>query len=416
MSKNIFEVLCIDSKGSSVIMNTDNLLNRLMGNGKLWENPELKWAQITDNKRSIKLTSKVIENNPDTTKISILIRVEWENDYLESFRLPLVTYLKDEKFDFVYILTDEISKEISQEIYPKINEVENLLRKYLTIFFATRLGPKWWEDVANDELNKKVRDRKNNEIVFSKQLVNWKEEILVDTKSFLIDFKDLGEIIYRVSAGNLKSDSIIQQIESLDEMDTTKLQDEVRRLKTEIKTNIKKYFPEFEKIEFQKKWEFLYQIRNKVAHNWLLTKEDYENAIKYLKELISFLITQNDNLAQLQFDPKEIEVYQENIIKQSSRYAIIWKDILAQELYKMDDWARKHNRPFIGLKHFVVDILWIKGYDISTSYDLINELVQEKYIEIYAYSDPTWEHSSQPAAIKVIKPLNNLFDVYSEGC
>ena len=409
MAKKTFEILCIDSKGQTVITNTDNLLNRLIGNGVIWKKAELKGNYITDNILNIKLTSKTIENNPDTAKISILIRVEGEEN-LEAFRYPLVKHLKDEKFDFVYILTDEDSKEISLMLYPRINQLENLLRKYLTTFFATRLGPKWWDDIATDELNKKVRDRRNNEILFSKHLINAKEETLVDTKSFLIDFKDLGEIIYRVSAGNLKSDDITCQIEKLNENDSANLPEAVRILKNEIKTNIKKYFPEFEEIEFQRKWEFLYNIRNKVAHNGLLTKQDKDESTKHLNELIEFLQRQNDDLGSLQFDPDEIAIYQENIVKQSSRYAKITKDILAKELYKMDDWTKRNKRPFIGLKYFVTDILGIKGFDIGTSYDILNELHNEGFISIYNYIDPTGEHTAQPPAIKIVKPLNDLFD------
>lgn len=409
MAKKIFEILCVDSKGHTVMTSTDNLLNRLIGNGVLWKKAELKGNNIIDTVLNIKLTSMTIENNPDTAKISFLLKVEGDVK-LASFRKPLVKHLKDERFDFIYILTDEVSKEISTNLYSGLNTIENLLRKYLTTFFATRLGPKWWDDVANDELNKKVRDRKNNETVFSKQTINGKEEILVDTKSFLIDFKDLGEIIYRVSAGNLKSDNITKQIESLNEDDSENLPNAVKILKNEIKTNIKKYFPEFEKIEFQRKWEFLYGIRNKVAHNGLLTEQDEDEAAKYLEELTSFLNKQNDELGQLQFDPEEIAIYQENIVKQSSRYAKITKKELAWELYKMDDWTRRNNRYFIGLKFFVADILGIKGFDIRTSYDIINELKDEGYIEIYNYTDPTGEHTAQPPSIKIIKPLNDFFN------
>lgn len=410
MAKKIFELLCVDSKGQTVITNPDNLLNRLFGNGVLWKKAELKSNYIVDSTLDIKLTCMVIENNPDTAKISFLLKIEGESN-LAGFRKPLVKYLKDEKFDFIYILTDEVSKEISCSLYEGLNTIENLLRKYLTTFFATRLGPKWWDDVATDELNKKVRDRKNNETVFSKQTINGREETLVDTKSFLIDFKDLGEIIYRVSAGNLKSDNITKQIEKLDENDSENLPIAVLKLKNEIKTNIKKYFPEFEKIEFQKKWEFLYGIRNKVAHNGLLTENDQEEALKYLTELTAFLNKQNDEIGQLQFDPEEIAVYQENIVKQSSRYAKITKEELAWELYKMDDWSRRNKRPFISLKYFVAEILGIKGYDIGTSYEVINELQSDGFVEIYNYSDPTGEYTTQPTSIKIIKPLNEFFNI-----
>lgn len=409
MPKQHFEILCIDSRGNCVIKNIENLLNRLLGNGIIWKKAELKNNHIHDAKLNIKLTGKVLENNPDTANMSIIVKVEGEEN-LESFRFPLVKHLKDEKFDFLYILTDDVSKDICEKLYPAINEIENLLRKYLTTFFATRLGPKWWEDIAVEEFNKKVRDRRNNETYFSKHIVNGREENLVDTKSFLIDFKDLGEIIYRVSAGNLNSTDITRQIEKLDENDITSLAKSVASLKNDIKTNIKKYFPEFEKIEFQEKWEFLYQIRNRVAHNSLMAKSDFDKAIDYISEITTFLTKQNEELSNLQFDPDEVATYQENIVKLSSKYAKITKSELAWELYKMDDYTRKTRRPFIGLKYFVADILGIKGYDIGTSYDIINELKNDGYIDIYQYIDSTGQHSSQPNAIKVLKSLNDLYE------
>jgi hypothetical protein len=409
MAKQNFEILCIDSRGNCVITNVDNLLNRLLGNGVIWKKAELKNNHIHDTKLNLKLTGKVLENNPETAKISIIVKVEGEGN-LEAFRFPLVKHLKDEKFDFLYVLTDDVSREMSEKLYPKINEIENLLRKYLTTFFATRLGPKWWEDIAVEEFNKKVRDRKNNETYFSKHIVNGKEENLVDTKSFLIDFKDLGEIIYRVSAGNLNSTDITKQIEKLDESDTIALGKAVAVLKNDVKTNIKKFFPEFEKIGFQEKWEFLYQIRNKVAHNSLMSKADFDKAEDFLKEVMSFLEKQNEELSNLQFDPQEVATYQENIVKLSSKYAKISEGELAWELYKMDDYSRRTKRPFIGLKYFVGDILGIKGFDIGTSFDVINDLKERGFLDIYQYTDPTGQHVTQPNAIKILKPLNELFE------
>lgn len=409
MAKKHFEILCISSVDNCVITNIDNLLNRLLGNGLLWKKAELKTAHIHDNKLQLKLTGEVLKHNPDTAKISIIVKVEGEEN-LDAFRLPLVKHLREEKFDHLYILTDDISKEMCGQLYPKINQVENLLRKYLTTFFATRLGPKWWGNIAVDDFNKKVRDRKNNETFFSKHIINGKDEHLVDTRSFLIDFRDLGEIIYRVSAGNLNSADITKQIEDLDEGDIETLAKAVVTLKNDVKTNIKKFFPEFGKIDFQSKWEFLYHVRNKVAHNSLISKTEFDEAMVYLTEIDTFLQKQNEELSNLQFDPEEVATYQQDIVKFSSKYAKITKSQLAWELYKMSDYTQRHNRPFIGLKYFVGDILGIKGFDIGASYDIINQLVDDKYIEIYPYVDITGQHTTQPNAIRILKPLNDLFE------
>lgn len=409
-----FELLCIDSRGDTVIKSEQNLLHRIIGNGTLWKKPTKSRNHITDDELGIKLTCKIVQSNPDTSNISVAIKVEGGIS-LESFRLKLITHLKDEKFDYIYIILDDVSRAFCEEIYPYLYTLENLLRKYLTLFFATKLGPKWWDDVATEEVNKKINQRKNNENIFSKRNNKGKEEILSDTKSFLIDFKDLGEIIYRVSAGNLKTEDIIKQIEELDEQQTESLVTAVAHLKKAVKANIKKFFPSFEDIDFQKKWEYLYGVRNKVAHNSLIIEEDKNKSIQYAKEIISFLQPKCEDLVELKIDDDEdksiIEQYQTTIVKNSSKYTKITKEELAWELCKMDDWTKRHNRLFIGLKYFVVNILGLKGFDISTSYDIINQLESEGYIETYLYEKGITVSGVIPIAIKILKPLSEIYNV-----
>ena len=413
MDKKTFELLCIDSRNNTVIENEANLFNRLIGNGKLWKNAKLDKKVIADTALGIKLSAAIVNSNPDTTKIIFSIKVEGE-DQLEAFRIRLINALKDEKFDYIYILQDDISKELCKEIYPSLYEVENLLRKYLTLFFATKIGPKWWNDIASDELNKKINTRKNNEEVFSKRKDSkGNDETLCETKSFLIDFKDLGEVIYRVSAGNLTSSDITKRIESLDENNNEKLSQEVVDLKKAIKTNIKKFFPSFETVDFQKKWEYLYTIRNRIAHNSLLVKDDSDLCKTYTSELITFLKTECQNIILMSIDDDSdqeiIEQYQTNIVMQSSKYDFISKKTLAWELYKMDDYSKRHQMEYIGLKHFVVNILGLKGFDIRHSYEIIKEMEEEKYIEIYEHVNNFKGIEIQVAAIKILKSLSELY-------
>lgn len=412
-----FELLCVDSRGNTVIKSEQNLLNRVIGNGTLWSKPRIyRNNSITDEELGIKLTCRIVKSNPDTSNISIAIKVEGE-DSLEAFRLKLITHLKDERFDYVYIISDDVSKQFCIEIYPHIYTLENLLRKYLTLFFATKLGPKWWDDVATEEVNKKINQRKNNETVFSTRSINGKNEPLSETKSFLIDFKDLGEIIYRVSAGNLKTEDIIKQIEALDEKNCEALVVAVEALKKAVKANIKKFFPSFEEIDFQKKWEYLYGVRNKVAHNGLIIEDDKNKSIRFAQEIISFLQPKCDDLVELTIDDEDdkeiIEQYQNTIVKNSSKYAMITKEELAWELYKMDGWTKKHNRQFIGLKYFVVNILGIKGFDIGTSYEVIKQLEADGYVETYSFEEPN-AAGVKPTAIKIIKPLAEIYNITEE--
>jgi len=81
-------------------------------------------------------------------------------------RKSVTQYLKSQNFDSLYVLIDQASERIACELYPLIYQVENLLRQYLIKFMVTRLGPNWWDATATSEWSQKVRQRKNNEIVF----------------------------------------------------------------------------------------------------------------------------------------------------------------------------------------------------------------------------------------------------------
>jgi len=408
MSK-VFEIACIDSKGHCVAISEENFLHRLLGNGIIWKKPKLNnhKKEIKDEELNLKLTLSIIETNPETTKYSFLVKVEGtDTTSLESFRLQLAKHIKEEKFEYIYILKDDISKELTIQLYPLLYELENSLRKYLTIYFATKFGPKWWDKIATEELTKKVHSRKNNETIFSK----YNDDILVDTRAFLIDFDDLGSIIYRVSAGNLKTQDLQKQINDLNP-ENNDLKNDIIKLKENVKINIKKYFPKFEEIDFQKKWEFLYKIRNKIAHNSLFTQKDFNTAKEYIDILLEFLKEANEELVDLTFTDDELEDYQENLITTSSYFTLITKSEIAKELNLTYRWTQDNNIPFIGLRYFVVDILGLKGYDIKNSYDLLEELEKDGYIEIYNHDYKSEYKESKPKAIKVIKPLNDLFEV-----
>lgn len=43
-----FELLCIDSRGDTVIKSEQNLLHRIIGNGTLWKKPLKTKNHITD--------------------------------------------------------------------------------------------------------------------------------------------------------------------------------------------------------------------------------------------------------------------------------------------------------------------------------------------------------------------------------
>lgn len=369
-----FEVLATDTIGKVFIKNEDGFCHNLVSNNDLWTKPEIKTDHyIVDESKGIRLHIKKNISQSDLTEANIkqvfVITVNGRFDNLELFRLPLLKYLRTLNFDSLYVLEDHVSLKIATSIYPGIYKVESFLRKYVIKFFAIKLGPEWWNLTADSEMQKKTNLRKNNETIFSE---------FVDNKVYLIDFGELGKLIYSQSSGNLSKDDIISKVMKLE--DTA---DSLKKFKEEIQTNYNKFFKNtFKENNFQSNWEELEKIRHKIAHNNLFTLEDQNQATKIITELINTITKANEEIDGLSFGEEE----KEDIMRNFVNFKTITKDIFIDELHTSLEWSKKYADNFVGLQNFLVNILGSKGYDFQSSRNLLAQLDKEKQVEIYSYT------------------------------
>ena len=207
-----FEILALDTGDASTIQSEANLLYSLLGNGTLcWKQPRLAGDHATVTDDGLTLTAQIVVGDPDLTlklNKAFLLRLHGRFSVLEPLRERVAAHLRRQSFDRVYILVDELSETIACDIYPLIYKVENLLRGYLVKFMTTRLGHRWWDNISTGELNKKIQQRKNNEQVFAQH---------IDNSAYLIDFSDLGQIIYTHSSGFTSKEDIIKKIWEVEE-------------------------------------------------------------------------------------------------------------------------------------------------------------------------------------------------------
>lgn len=402
-----FELLIIDPNGNSEIQSTKSLLYGLLSTEKLWENPE----EIEEKgKRYIKDKSLSLRIKPvDTSSVlynlyesAFIIKINGNDfDKIEKFRYPLVIHLKSRlRFDHIRILTDDISTEISNKIYPLINELENILRRYLAKFFTQKVGLDWWKQAVPDKVIEKTKLRQENETVFSK---------VVETDMTLIDFNDLGEIIYKHKLGFNKPENLTDKILSINS------EEELQKLKQDLDGNYNRFFKQhFKDFNFDKKWKQLFQLRNKVAHNNLFIQPDLELANELHKEIKNIVLQAENKIDDFRFTVEEQEamiktsnaILESEIIDNSTSpinlkvvgkidlptkldnsFEIISEDELLKELVKAEESLRFKNLTFIGLKSFVTNVLGSKGYSYGPTYAQINVLKDKGKIEIYDIED-----------------------------
>lgn len=307
---------------------------------------------------------------------------------IDEFRQDLIKYLIDLKFGKIFILRDEFSSILLNEIYLDLNKVENYLRSYILKNFTVTEGVGYTTtQLFDNEKKKKTNDRKTNEDIFA-ALSPVGQENLIESKMFLIDFGDLGSIIYSSTFGSLKTEEIISRINKATSLD---------ELKKGVRGHVDTYFKEFQELKFAEKWDYLTLIRHKVAHNGLTKLEEINKAKELLVELIAFLERVNREIIET---PQAIF---QDIEKTNRTLDIGFKEIergeLINELKKYKKWSESLGRDFFGLKNFLYNIIAGKGYRIGKAWDLLEELETQGYIRIGEWVDSTNRYPTQKEII-----------------
>lgn len=410
---HLFEIFCIEPKD---IKNDSAFQNALSFSAQLWEDKTpilsekdgIKKITETETDISIKIlpvdTSKIWTGE---IEVAFILKVECSKfDILDLFRERLLKHLRDTlRFKHKRILRDDISSSISNQLYPEINSVEILLRRYLIKFFIQKIGLNWWDLTADSAMEQKVSSRRKD-----------RKDILadfIDTDIEYIDFNELGELIYKQSSGFNQPEKVFEKmlaISSIDELDKFRL---------ELDGNYSKYFKKFFKEKnFENKWSRLTKIRNKVAHQGSFHKVELDTGLELansLKEIITEAESEIDTLV-LSINEKvairntaienlgEISDEETNDLKADHKITLESVKVVGKVDFEEKQYQTPHGHKvitekemleelenveldnhteFIGLKWFVTNHLAGKNYSIGFSYSLLNILVEQNEIEIY---------------------------------
>jgi len=406
--KYSFEILCIEPED---LKNEKSFSKGLSFSDSLWKGKEPE-EKVTKGITSLiqpelELEVKIVPL--DTSKMFtdyvetafILTAASKNFNELEEFRKRLLRHLKAKlSFEHIRILRDDISTFIANDLYPKINEVENTLRRYLVKFFTQRVGVDWWEVTANKKMIEKVKMRKKDR----------KDEFLnyIVTDIEYADFDDLGHLIYKQSSGFNEPEKALEQI-----INIKKIED-LESFQKELQGNYIKYFKEnFRDKNFEKLWIELFKIRNKVAHQGTFYKQELDRGRELHNELISLIVVAEEKIDELVLNIEEKEaIYQASInalankdndeLENQSKlpglkvigkielsgtaskvfrgHPVITEQELIEELEKVESAG---NNKFVGLKWFVTEYLAEKSYSIGFSYSLLNILAERGRIDLY---------------------------------
>lgn len=424
MSKNNkrfnFECICFDTGNRCVFGDDVSRLSSVLIAHKLLF-PNL--VEKRDNQENMTIIDQQDNTTVSISKINGLSNLDYTSVFYikteisdtdekksDNFRFLLVEYLVKQGFGKIYITRDDFSSNLLNRLYLKINKVENLLRSYIVKHFSINEGVgSWFKQVLDgDRAIQKIDNRKYDEDVFSTLVRDRKNEpqkdengeLIVDTRIYLSDFGDIGNVIYANSFGNLSSSDLIEKIRK---------SNNIEDLQSKVQNNIDRYFGNFRDVGFQEKWEFLKRIRHKIAHNSLISLSQFEESNKHIDELVEFLeIKDEEKIGIKAFEEDEyIEIDKREYTYPSLQYKILTKNEMLKEIADYEKWSNEIGRDFMGLKNFLHNRLGGRGYHIGKSWDMLEDLEKEGYIDVYIWTDPKNEFPDQ----KAIKMLKNT--VYS---
>jgi hypothetical protein len=210
-------------------------------------------------------------------------------EMLKAFRKTVGLHLKDN----IQIIWDGVSFEWSKELYPRIYQTENSLRKLISKFMLTKLGIGWPKSSIPKDVTESI-----------------KKENYKPTHSILyeVDFIQLANFLFK--SYSIKDASKLPNILSKaikDGMDEEKKNEILDYLP---KNNWDRYFSdlvEFESGQLKKKWESLYEIRCKVAHNQSMNFDDFELAKNLCEELDEALNKAHKNIDNIEIPEEDKE-------------------------------------------------------------------------------------------------------------
>lgn len=210
-------------------------------------------------------------------------------------------------------LWNDVSLYYSQQAYPYIHRIENLMRKLITYFMLTRVGKEWITETSPSAVREAIDKSKRKQYF----------DVL-----YQVDFKHLGDFLFKryqtkdISELHSKLDTIT----SVEEL----CMDELQSFRA--RSNWDRYFSRIVDCEgayLDKRWDKLYELRCMVAHNALIGRQDYKTIIDLVNEVEGYLQRALENLGQIQLPEEDKEQIAENVATNISathgEFLKLWK-------------------------------------------------------------------------------------------
>ena len=278
--------------------------------------------QFNNSEMAYKLSSQVIKNKnnkKDEIVFDFMVSLPEESDEnaatLENF-IKMLRRTNDVCGNQFKINTvwDDVSIYYASKLYPRINNIENLLRKIIYRFMITNYGSNWFDQSVPPDVKESVKKTKEKN----------KEESddITENHLYYADFIQLNYFLFQPFSLKPVDQNAIKKIR--DSIDNNKsvlpslLDDYIS------KSNWERHFENNISVDhLSEKWAKLYEYRNKVAHSKDIKKNEYEDAVIIISELSRAFETCLSIVDSVKLSDKEAET-----TKEVANFTLINNDFL----------------------------------------------------------------------------------------
>lgn len=297
---NEIELLIAFENKQEVLREIDNVKNLLQIDNELKLNGDILTYKNTDFELNIE-KSPSISKEWNLFNISILSDTNKSTIYTE-----LLSKIKKNigvhANKNIIVLNNEISKNWSCELYPHIFKIENLMRKLIIKFMVSKIGIDWHKIAMPEKVSSSINLNKNKDgsnMVYELDFIHLSS--ILFKKYTIKNTHELTDLKKKLNDKKISENEFIKQIEDFIPKD-----------------NWTRYFSlviDCESEELNKKWEDLYKIRCKVAHNNFITEDVYKKGLKLCEELEEILIKANNKVSEINISSTEITNIKEQTIE-----------------------------------------------------------------------------------------------------
>lgn len=259
---------------------------------------KLTYKRTPKSKPLITVRFKVeTDNIPSNKERFFLVALESTNDDLvDEFaevgnKIKQISKRINPESTVINMLWDDVGRHYAYKAYPLINDVENVMRKLISKFMLINVGMDWSKETIHPDLAKKIEKFEEDDVHLN--------------DLYKLDFINLSDVLFQK-----KRDITLEDLDRVLLKTKFDESDRIKILRYIPKSNWEKYFSSLldeDSQGLEKKWELLYKLRNKVAHNRFLTREDFEKIKGLTSQVKGILSIAMNKLGEIDLDEEDRE-------------------------------------------------------------------------------------------------------------